>query len=780
MSAPALAKATAVVEVLGIRHHGPGSARSVLAALDALAPDAVLIEGPADADPLIEFVAEAGMVPPVALLGYAAEDPGEAVFWPFAVFSPEWQALRWASGRGAVVRFCDLPSTAVLAERLAAKPASSAEPASVPASDPDDGAASKADGDVVAVEPAAVRGDPLAALAAAAGYDDPERWWDDVIESRPVGGKNAFAMITDAMRELRANGPAAHSGVERQWEERREAHMRQVLRQVLREGAQRVAIVCGAWHAPALTAPLPPASADAAILKGLPKRRTALSWVPWTHSRLATASGYGAGITSPGWYHHLFTAPDQPIVRWLTAVARVLREEDLPVSSAHVIEAVRLAETLGVLRGRPLAGLAEVTDATRSVLAEGDDDVLALVTERLVVGESLGTVPANAPTLPLAADLAAVARRLKLKQEALERPLQLDLRKPFDLERSRFLRRLGLLGIGWGEPTEDSVRNQGTFRETWRLRWNPELSVAVAEAAVWGTTVYAAATAKARSLVTGALPALTAMVERTLLADLPEALPALLEALGTRAAREAGVLPLLEAFPALVRARRYGDVRGTAPGALTDVIEVLLVRICAGVPAVVTGLDDDGAAEVSRLIERANSAIALLEHPDDRDRWLDALTAVVDRVDLPGLLAGRLTRLLRDAGRFDGPAAGLRLAHALSIGTKVATKASWLEGFLAGGGLLLVHDDDLLGLLDVWLRGLSPTDFVDVLPLLRRTTSTFEAGERRNIADRVRTRTAGGGITSPGASAEPAFADDPIARARAAAAVATVAMILEV
>ena len=755
MTTTTVARAAAVVEVLGIRHHGPGSARSVLAALAALAPDTVLIEGPADADPLLGFVAEAGMVPPVALLGYAVDDPGEAVFWPFAVFSPEWQALRWASSHGAVVRFCDLPSTAVMAEKL--NPPEAEPPA----------------------DATGVRGDPLAALAAAAGYDDPERWWDDVIESRPVAGKNAFAMITDAMRELRAHGPAAHSPGERRWEERREAHMRTVLRQVLRGGAQRVAVVCGAWHAPALTAPLPAASADAAVLKGLPKRRTALSWVPWTHSRLAAASGYGAGVTSPGWYQHLFTAPDQPIIRWLTAVAGVLREKDLPVSSAHVIEAVRLAEALGVLRGRPLAGLAEVTDATRSVLAEGDDGVLALVTERLVVGEALGAVPEGAPTVPLATDLMAVARRLKLKQEALERPLQLDLRKPFDLERSRFLRRLTLLGIGWGEPTEDAVRNQGTFRETWRLRWDPALSVAVAEAAVWGTTVDAAATARAQSLVTGALPALTAMVEQALLADLPAAMPALLDALGTRAAREAGALPLLEAFPALVRARRYGDVRGTAPGALTDVIEVLLVRICAGIPAAVTGLDDGGAAELSQLIERANSSVALLDQAADRDRWLDALTGVVDRTDLPGLLAGRLTRLLRDAGRFDGPAAGQRLARALSVGTKVATKASWLEGFLAGGGLLLVHDDALLGLLDDWLRGLSPTDFVDVLPLLRRTTSTFEVGERRNVADRVRTRTSG----AAGAKAtidERPLGVDPVADARAAAAVATVAMILEV
>ena len=40
------------VHVLGVRHHGPGSARAVVAALEEIRPAAVLVEGPADADAL--------------------------------------------------------------------------------------------------------------------------------------------------------------------------------------------------------------------------------------------------------------------------------------------------------------------------------------------------------------------------------------------------------------------------------------------------------------------------------------------------------------------------------------------------------------------------------------------------------------------------------------------------------------------------------------------------------------------------------------------------------
>ena len=110
--------------------------------------------------------------------------------------------------------------------------------------------------------------------------------------------------------------------------------------------------------APAGAGVMPAASADAKLLAGAPKARTELTWVPWTHSRLAfRVPGYGAGVPSPGWYSHVFAVPDQPVTRWLVGVAGVLRDHDLPVRTASVIETVRLAEALATLRGRPLPGL---------------------------------------------------------------------------------------------------------------------------------------------------------------------------------------------------------------------------------------------------------------------------------------------------------------------------------------------------------------------------------------------------------------------------------------
>src|SRR5262249_22296723 len=157
------------VHLFGIRHHGPGSAASLIAALDALRPDAVLIEGPPEADPLIRYAAAPGMHPPLALLAYAVDDPSSSVFFPFAVFSPEWQAMRWALREQRPVRFIDWPAAMSLGSRSQAKAASARpdddplEPDGETAQSPEIGAE---------VDPLAV--DPLDRLAEASGHADGE------------------------------------------------------------------------------------------------------------------------------------------------------------------------------------------------------------------------------------------------------------------------------------------------------------------------------------------------------------------------------------------------------------------------------------------------------------------------------------------------------------------------------------------------------------------------------------------------------------------------------
>ena len=737
------------VHVLGIRHHGPGSARSVAEALDELAPTLVLIEGAPEMDAILALAGDAAMVPPVAGLVYAVDDPRRASFYPLASFSPEWVALQWALANGAAVRSVDLPETHGIAirQRLAER-----EAAPEQAEGPEQVAPAPASaGD------ARIGGDPITALARAAGYDDPERWWEDAVEQRTGSVLERFAAITTAVAELRRDettiasvvaddgtldlraltdpvGPAMTAV--------REAAMRKSIRAAMKGYDERIAVICGAWHAPALEpAGFPPASADDRLLRGLPKTKVASAWVPWTASRLGYASGYGAGVASPGWYRHLFEharsgSESDVATVWLVRVAQELRRQGIDASTASVVEASRLAGALAALRGRPKAGLAELDDASLSVLTDGNPLPLTLVHDRLIVGEDIGSVPESAPLTPLAADLERAQRAVRLRPSANAQTLTLDLRSDAGRARSTLLHRMGLLGIHWARSA-DTGRTTGTFKEAWELSWPPELTIAVVEASVFGTTLASATAAKVAQSAREAssLAELSELISLCLRAEIP--VHDVVHRLAERAATHTEALELLNAVEPLATVCRYGNVRGVDTAEVREVLDETAVRACVDLPSAAAGIDEEAARSLRIAVESAQRGLNLLEDGELLDRWQLVLGELAERDRIPGLIAGRATRMLLDAAVLDTQEAADRMSRALSPAADPVDAAGWIDGFLTGDAVVLIHDDILLGLVDGWIAGTDSEEFDDVLPLLRRTFSAFGSAERAMIGRRL-------------------------------------------
>jgi hypothetical protein len=706
------------VTVFGIRHHGPGSARSLREALRALSPDVILIEGPPDANDLIALAADAQMSPPVALLIYLPNEPKQAVYYPFAEFSPEWQAIQFGLAQQVPVRFIDLPQWYQFA--LEDNPQSAESETEAPRE---------------------IRRDPLRWIAEASGYSDSERWWDHMIEQRR-DSTESFKAIMELMSALREEVGKLDEAPADPREALREAYMRQSIRAAEREGFERIAVVCGAWHAPVLQT-MPAAKADTALLKGLSKVKVSATWVPWTMGRLTYWSGYGAGIESPGYYQHLWSVPDDVTVRWMIRVAQLLRGQDLDASSASVIEAVRLGHSLAALRDRPVPGLSEFNDAVRAVFCFGDDTPMQLIADKLIVGELLGQVPDATPSLPLQQDLQREQKRLRLPPEATQEVRDLDLRKPNDLDRSRLLHRLRLLDVPWGAT--ERATGKGTFRELWRLQWHPEFAVAVIEANVWGNTVSSAATARARSEADRLqeLPALTALVEDALLADLPEAIDHIMTRLEQVAALSNDIPHAMEALPSLAGVLRYGNVRQTDTAMVQQVVDGLVTRIVIGLPNACSALNDEAAEDMYGRLVQVHTALLTLQNTALTSDWNNVLGQLLDQQDLHGLIAGRSCRLLFDQKLLEAEEVGRRMGLAIAPAVDALQSMAWIDGFLRGSGLILLHNEELWHILNEWVRSVKSETFPQLLPLLRRTFSTFSAPERSQMGALAR-RGAGG------------------------------------
>ena len=710
--------------LFGIRHHGPGCARSLKEALHALQPDCILIEGPPEANDLIPFVASTEMQPPVALLLYVPDAPQNAVYYPFAAFSPEWQALQFAVAGNIPVQFCDLPQ----AFRL------------LPAEKSEDSGEDENE-EVVPVQELdlqarLLRADPLLVLAQAAGFADTETWWDHLVEQR-TDSLDLFAAIAEMMTVVRTEITQASDQLQDQLEVRREAYMRQMLRQAEKAGYQKIAVVCGAYHVPAL-ARMPTARHDADILKGLDKVKIAATWTPWSYGRLAFASGYGAGVEAPGWYHHLWHQPEQAVLFWLSDVANLLRKHDLDASSAHIIEATRLADTLAALRDRHHPGLDEIMEATRAVFCYDSDAPLRLIRRELLLNDRLGAVPADAPNLPLPQNVALLQKKFRMAVRADITELELDLREAVHLEKSNLLYRLSLLGIDWGKRQQLRGKT-GTFHEAWRLEWQPDFAIKLIEANIWGSTLETAASAHVIDMARRAqtLPELTKLVERVLLANLGTALHEVMHRVEEVSTLTPDLGYMLAALPALANAMRYGNVRNTDTAAMELVVSKLLSRICIALPVGARGLADEPAAQMVKDLIAADQAVRMLQNDDYLNNWFTSLTLTAQQESSHGLIAGRCARILTEQGQWSEEQAGQQLALHCSHAQTPLLTANWIEGFLQGSGALLIHNDTLWQLINAWLASLNADTFIELLPLLRRTFSSFAAPERYQLGERA-------------------------------------------
>ncbi|SSY70958.1 DUF5682 family protein [Alysiella crassa] len=717
----------------GIRHHGAGSTRHLLNALNAQQPDLILLEAPPEAQSLLPLAAHADMKPPVALLAYRPDAPQNAIYYPFAEYSPEWQTLQFAAKNHIEVRFFDLPLQHSLADEFSG----------CLKNENDEHQENSDENSQENLIETNLYQDPFDHLAQIVGLPDGEVFWEQFVEQRQ-DGQDIFAAIQAAVSALREHETTSPNNA------LREAHMRKMLRQAEKD-AQNIAVVCGAWHVPALTAKVA-AKDDTALLKNLPKCKVACTFIPWTNNRLTFASGYGAGIHAPAWYAHLWHYPDDDGVLWVGRAAAALREKGFDVSAAHVIETVRLANATAALRGQSRPNLADFVDAIGAIIGMGETLIIDLIKNQWLIGSDIGSVPDDTPQLPLLADVAAQRKKCRLPETAEHKTLELDLRKPLDLQRSILINRMILLDIHWAEHVHSN--STGTFKETWRMAYQPEHHIQLTERAVHGNTLEKAVANYVRQKVADfkQLRELANLLRLCLPADVPELLNEIATQIANASADSHDLADNLHALPELVDIVRYGSVRDFDAAPLQGVLATLLARLAAGGVQGCLNIDTDTAQSLFTRIRAADYAMGLLNDEDLTALWQTFLKKQMAAENAHALLSGNAARILFDKQGISEETMSQIFSLSLSTAQSYEHAAHWLEGFLYQSGTILLINNDLWQMIDDWLRGLSDEVFTELLPLLRRTFSSFEFGERRQLGEKAAqngTETVSGSLKMP-------------------------------
>ena len=507
-----------------------------------------------------------------------------------------------------------------------------------------------------------------AATSTARSRPSPRRWARCARPSRTHDPRRSGARRSCASRSARAPS------------RRRERRGR--LRRVARAGAR-----------PSPARPRP----TSARCKGLPKVKVATTWVPWTYGLLARASGYGAGVDSPAWYDQLFDAADDPVARWLSRAARLLRAEGLDatrraggrrrpagdVRSPASATARSRASTSCSTPPAPCCATA-ATCRSRSCAPSWSSATASARcprtrrwcrssrTSRGCSG-GCGSSPrrrSRRSRSTCGARSTASARRLLHRLNLLERAVG---------RAGRHARGLG--DVQGGVPARVAAGA--------RAGADPRRPLGHDRARPPRRPRHARGRASRR-----ASPRWRTLADAVLLADLPDALEAVLRALADRAALDRDTADLMAAVPPLAGILRYGDVRGSdtsavAAGAARD------RPARRGRPAGRGRRRRRGGRRAARRARRRRQRRARAAEDEDLTRaWREALRRVADGDRLPGTLAGRATRLLHDAGELE-PASPRHVPRPLP-GEEPERGASWIEGFIGTSGLVLVHDPELL------------------------------------------------------------------------------------
>ncbi|MET9933192.1 MULTISPECIES: DUF5682 family protein [unclassified Streptomyces] len=710
--------------LLGVRHHSPALAAVVPALLDEAGAEVVCVELPADFRPWLEHLADPETVAPVALAGVG--EGGRLSFYPFADFSPELAAVRWARDHGAEVVCCDLPLS---------------DPGwSLPGTDRnrddgiDDGADTGADGDRAAPG----RGAFAAALAAAGTGRDGEDMWDRAVEvlapgCTPEAVRRAALGVGWALR-ADADVPAVDLA--------REARMRRVIAEAS-AGGRRVAAVIGAFHAPALLVRGEgPTDADrtapgtTTVVPGTDPAPAVTSFVPYSFDLLDSRSGYPAGIRDPLWQQAVLTAAGDPgrireaASAAVTGLCREMRRAGHTAGTGEAAETLRLACDLAALRGLPAPGRGELLEAVTTVLGQGEPlgrgRALARALEAVLVGTARGRISPHAPRSGLGPSVEEELARLRLPrpEEPEPREVRLDpLRSPLDGRREVLLQRLLVIGASYGEPLAVAATGDGTALGTkWRLTWNPSVPARLDLAGVRGVTAAQAAagtlaeTARREAAEGGPTPAqVLAGLAAAARCDLPDLVDARLREASAVLPDTAGLPELLEALDLLEGVRR-GHYPGTtedaraAAGTLTGELLEAAVRSLPGLAG------SDTPADAGALVALADRSAA--RHLGLRmDRALAELASEGSPLIQGAALAVRVLLDLDPAADLGERTAGWIDGATSPDARRALTKR--LAGLLtAAGPLLQASPEALTPLLDR-VDALADQDFLDRLPALR-------------------------------------------------------------
>ena len=707
------------MKTFGIRHFSPAGAYFLRQFLDEVKPSLVLIEGPADFDFLIDDIVSKNLVPPFAIMAYTKEAPIDTILYPFAEYSPEYQAILWARENNTECHFFDLESDIILGLE-------------------------KRD-DETKDEEIISETNPKKSIET-----DMEGFWERTLEqSEDMHAYRAgSALFGESIRK--DTNPDDKSFIR---DTVRESFMKRKIKEYIEKGfdTEKIVAITGAFHTSAIE------SLEGAMsnkeYKALVRRESNVTLMPYSYYRLSKRTGYGAGNAAPAYYELLWQGFLNGDItyherKYLSSLAKYMREHGGIVSSAQVIEATRLARELAIIRGGSVPTLEDLKDASITCMGGGSFGEMAMGFAETDIGKKIGSVPQDAMQTSIQSDFTSKLKQLKLEKykELVATPLQLDLRENLrvkskdsaflDLNRSFFLYRLVVLGIDFAK-IKRSNQDNATWAENWILQWTPEAEIQIVESVLKGDTIADAVAfvLSERLLEATKISEIAEVIEDAFNCGLPKIVEGAKRSLDEMTNGAIAMCDIADTVSKLSNMILFGDIRKLDREPLIPIVK----RLCIRASLMLVGesaCDDIAAASLAEDIQKIHNVFMVQDFLDE-SLWFDKLTELSNRDDLNTKISGLATAILLDAGKIDEPTLRKEVSRRLSVGMPAELGANWFAGLSMRNHYALIGRLTLWESLSEYLDTLDEEEFRRSAVFLRRAFVEYSAKEKDMIAENL-------------------------------------------
>ena len=707
------------MKTFGIRHFSPAGAYFLRQFLDEVKPSLVLIEGPADFDFLIDDIVSKNLVPPFAIMAYTKEAPIDTILYPFAEYSPEYQAILWAKENNTECHFFDLESDIILGLEKR-----------------DD---ETKDGEIISET------NPKKSIET-----DMEGFWERTLEqSEDMHAYRAGSALFGG--SIRKDTNADDKSFIR--DTVRESFMKRKIKEYIEKGfdTEKIVAITGAFHTSAIES-LEGAMSDKEY-KALVRRESNVTLMPYSYYRLSKRTGYGAGNAAPAYYELLWQGFLNGDItyherKYLSSLAKYMREHGGIVSSAQVIEATRLARELAVIRGGSVPTLEDLKDASITCMGGGSFGEMAMGFAETDIGKKIGSVPQDAMQTSIQSDFTSKLKQLKLEKykELVATPLQLDLRENLrvkskdsaflDLNRSFFLYRLVVLGIDFAK-IKRSNQDNATWAENWILQWTPEAEIQIVESVLKGDTIADAVAfvLSERLLEATKISEIAEVIEDAFNCGLPKIVEGAKRSLDEMTNGAIAMCDIADTVSKLSNMILFGDIRKLDREPLIPIVK----RLCIRASLMLVGesaCDDIAAASLAEDIQKIHNVFMVQDFLDE-SLWFDKLTELSNRDDLNTKISGLATAILLDAGKIDELTLRMEVSRRLSVGMPAELGANWFAGLSMRNHYALIGRLTLWESLSEYMDTLDEEEFRRSAVFLRRAFVEYSAKEKDMIAENL-------------------------------------------